>query len=382
MNERSIGGWHSLADGSEKFITLNALRVTQRAGAPLYVFGIDGRLIKQITTIDYATRTKDGVLHGYQRGAVKRHIQEIFDYLSTKEALLPNSIVVALDHRVKFQALPGAINSEWGTLGQLAIPLPQSGADKRAAWIIGGQQRVTALARLDPKKLFPVVVVGVQTESDKVQREQFVRVNKTKALPRDLVNELLPDIETVLPRDLDKRRVATKVLELARYDKASPFFGRIRGLGAADEGANISQAAVLTVIQNSVRKKGVLYNFFDGINNRHDHKAMAKVLSVYFNGVRRTWPEAWAGNPTSSKLVHGVGIVSLGHLMDRVMLEVNVGSPRAAAAVAHRLERLKKRCAWTSGKWPVLGCSWNELQNTSQDKTRLTDLLIKLYEKG
>ena len=78
--------------------------------------------------------------------------------------ILPNAIVVALNNEVTFQALPGTQRSEWGTFGWLEIPLPRSDVDKRVAWIVDGQQRATALARLDPTKKFPVVVVGFQTE--------------------------------------------------------------------------------------------------------------------------------------------------------------------------------------------------------------------------
>lgn len=346
------------------------------------MFGLDGRMVWQIASVSYAERTEEGVLHGYQRPSVKRHIQEILEYLSSGSALLPNAIVVALDQRVTFEPLKNIQTSDWGTFGRLAIPLPRTSADKKAAWIVDGQQRATALAKLDPTRHFPIPIIGFQSSSATVQREQFLRVNKTKPLPRDLLIEILPEIESELPRELGKRRVASKVLQLTRFDRESPFFRRIRGLGANSEGANISQAAVLSVIQNSIRKKGVLYDHYDVATGKYDYKAMARVLRVYFEGVRRTWPAAWDGHPTTSRLVHGVGIVALGHLMDRVMLEVDSASPKAAFVVANRLNCIAKRCAWTSGRWPVLHCQWNELQNTSQDKSRLTDYLLKTYVGG
>ena len=81
------------------------------------------------------------------------------------------------------------------------------------------------------------------------------------------------------------------------------------------------------------------------------------------------------------RLVHGVGIVAPGHLMDRVIHEVDVSSSRAGSMVANRLEPIMDRCAWTAGRWPVLDCAWNELQNTSQDKARLTEYLLKKYKR-
>jgi DGQHR domain-containing protein len=362
-------------------IEVNALRIEQRKDVPVYVFGVEGRLVHQLATVSYANRNKDGVLSGYQRREVSSHINDILNYLSQGTPLLPNAIVIAFDERVRFAPLNGTLSSEWGTFGKLEIPLPKNLSETKAGWIVDGQQRVTALAKLKPGRSFPVVVVAFQSPSQFLQREQFLLVNKTKPLPRDLLNEILPDISTVLSKDLEFRRVASKVVQLLRFDPDSPFYRRIRGLGEQSESHNISQAALLSVIQTSIRKKGILFDLVDGKTKRHDSKGMARVVNVFFEGVRRTWPNAWEGNPKISRLVHGVGIVALGHLMDRVMQEVDARSPRAASMVANRLEGMRQRCAWTSGRWPVLACAWNELQNTSQDKARLTEYLLKEYKR-
>ncbi len=365
---------------SDKHLTLNALRVEQRKDTPIYVFGVEGRVVSHIASVSYAKRNREGVLDGYQRGAVSGHINAILAYLSSASPLLPNAIVLALEPSVSFTPIPGAKRSEWGTFGVLRVPLPKSSADSKPAWIVDGQQRATALAKMDPKRSFPVVVVGFQSSSKAVQREQFVLVNKTKPLPRDLLHEILPEVEAPLSRDLERRQVAARVLKLVRFDPRSPFHGRIRGLGSADEvAANISQAALISVIQGSIKARGSLYNYCDALKKKYEYDGMAKVIVAYFEGVRRTWPGAWEGSPKTSRLVHGVGMVALGALMDRVMADVDLDSSKAAAMAASRLARIGDRCAWTKGRWPVLGCAWNELQNTSQDKARLTDYLLKAY---
>ena len=85
--------------------------------------------------------------------------------------------------------------------------------------------------------------------------------------------------------------------------------------------------------------------------------------------------------PRSSRLVHGVGIVALGGLMDLIMTEMDYTKSRAVHSVVHRLKRIRKRCSWTEGRWPVLRCEWDVLQNTSQDKRRLEQYLIDEYKK-
>jgi len=367
---------------SRRHLTLNAMRIKQSRDIPIYVFGMEGRVLHQIATISYAERSKDGTLTGYQRGAVKTHIAEILEYLNQDGAILPNSIVVALDDSVRFEPLGRVAPSEWGTFGKLIIPLPKTSADKKPGWIVDGQQRATALAQMNPNKSFPVVVTAFQASSPGIQRDQFLLVNKTKPLPRDLLNEILPEVRAKLPRTLERQRVAATVLTRLRFNEDSPFAGRIRGLGGEGEGHNISQAALIAVILNSLRKKGVLFDHYDGDGKKHRYEAMARILNVFFEGVRRTWPRAWNNSPHSSRLVHGVGLVSLGDVMDRLMHDVDTTSPKAASVVASRLGPLKARCAWTKGKWPGLGCKWNELQNTSQDKARLAAYLLKQYTRS
>ena len=165
-----------------------SLRVEQRDDTPLYVFGVNGRLIRHFATVSFAKRSADGVLIGYQRARVATHIAQIAKYLSQQDALLPNAIVIAFNGAVTFSATAGGIRSRWGTPGTLSIPLPGAGEEK-SGLIVDGQQRVSALAQLPADRQFPVVVVGFSSDSADLQREQFALVNKTKPLPRDLLNE-------------------------------------------------------------------------------------------------------------------------------------------------------------------------------------------------
>lgn len=362
-------------------LKVNALRVEQRPDVPMYVFAVNGRLISQFAAIDPAERTGEGVLIGYQRERVARHIAEIYGYLHEPDALLPNAIVLAIDGPIEFVASPGVIRTEWGTPGRLAISLPGPGAQK-PAFIVDGQQRVSALAELPHDRVFPVVIVAFQSPTIDLSREQFVLVNRTKPLPRDLLNELLPHIDTVLPRGMRLRQASASVLELLRYDRESPFYERIRGVGGSAPGCNISQAAVLAVIETSIRKGGVLADYYVGSEEEADDVAsMATAMSVYYRAVSRVWPYAWEGSPRTSRLVHGVGIYSTGRLLDLVMREVDANAPRAIHSVERRLRRIENRCAWTEGRWPSLRIWWNDLQNTSQDKRRLSTYLCEEYQR-
>ena len=235
-----------------------------------------------------------------------------------EDAILPNAIVVAFDDDVRFVPERGVVRSEWGTPGRLEIPVPRLGEPKPGL-IVDGQQRVSALALLAPTRQFPVIVVSFVAPSDALQREQFVLVNKTKPLPRDLLNELLPHVSTTLPKPWQLRRVAASVLELLRFDRDSPFYGRIRGIGRSNEGASISQAALIEVVEKSIRRGGVLAPLYDPATSTGEVAAMSRIMKVFFSGVERVWPYAWHGSPWTSRLVHGVGITAMGVLMDEVM---------------------------------------------------------------
>lgn len=367
-------------DAKRIILQFAALRVEQRQDVPLYIFGVNGRLIHQFATVNFAERTVDGVLSGYQRARVEGHIAQIRAYLAHEDALLPNAIVVAFNSNVNFVACEGVTNSRWGTPGTLFVPLPLP-REAKPGLIVDGQQRVSALAQLPPERQFPVVVVSFSSPSPDLQLEQFVLVNKTKPLPRDLLNELLPHVRSeVLPRPWRMRRISTAVLEILRFDSRSPFYGRIRGMGTSGEGGNISQAAVLSVIEGSIRRRGVLEACIPVDSGIPDFNAMADIMLTYFHGVANVWPYGWNESPWTSRLTHGVGIVALGYLMDVIMSEVDHTRPRAISAVEHRLSRIAERCAWTEGWWPKpLNCAWDQLQNTSQDKRRLADYLLREY---
>ena len=345
-------------------LVVNALKINQRSDVPFFVFGVNGRLIKQFATVQHAHRVNNGKLKGYQREKVGRHIDEILDFLKQSDSFLPNAIVISFDKQIKFNALPGLVPSNWGTFGKLTIPY---GGRKKPGFIVDGQQRTTALAQLNPNRNFPVVVTAFQSPNETVEREQFVLVNKTKPLPRDLLNELLPHVDTYLPKGMRLKKIAASVLQELRFNTDSPFSGRIIGLGAGGESCNISQNAVIEVVLNSL-KQGVLSEFSGATIEETDVNSAAKVLALYFKGVQKVWPTAWEGSPKTSRLVHGVGIFAVGRLMDTVMETINIESTRALGSIRNRLGSIRDKCRWTSGRWPTLRCEWNELQNTSQDK--------------
>ena len=125
-------------------------------------------------------------------------MQEITEYLDGDQVLFPNPIIIALPTTVRFACSRGRGNDDrCAVAGTLKIPFP-NGDGKKPGWIVDGQQRALALAH-SRRQDFPVPVNAFITNSVELQRDQFLRINNTKPLPRGLVTELLPEISTPLP---------------------------------------------------------------------------------------------------------------------------------------------------------------------------------------
>src|SRR5262245_49443530 len=192
--------------GGNRFVRRRALRIEQNPARPLYVFTLTGEEISRVADIDRVRRSEQGRLLGYQRAAVRRHIRNIADYLDSSDVLLPNSLVFALSRGVRFKGARGPkVGDSYTSAGTIEIPIPRNGGP-RPAWIVDGQQRAIALSRCR-RKDFPVVVNAFVADGVAIHREQFLRVNSTKPLPRGLITELLPEVDGVLPARLASRRV-------------------------------------------------------------------------------------------------------------------------------------------------------------------------------
>jgi hypothetical protein len=82
-------------------------------------------------------------------------------------------------------------------------------------------------------------------------------------------------------------------------------------------------------------------------------------------------------------LVHGVGIVALGFVMDDITDRLSSSDDvPSATAFESELECLVDVCAWTRGFWDF-GLrerrTWNALQVTPRDIAELTDFLLRHY---
>ena len=77
--------------------------------------------------------------------------------------------------------------------------------------------------------------------------------------------------------------------------------------------------------------------------------------------------------------MHGVGIKSMGILMDRIMGNVHPNDENIENHIQKYLKIIKPHCAWTNGNWELLeGIPWNGLENTPGHVKLLSNMLIRL----
>jgi DGQHR domain-containing protein len=346
-------------------LKLPALEIQQGKNRKLYSFAVDGKHLHDFCTVSRVSR-QEGEMNGYQRPEVVSHITQIRDYLESEEAILPNAIVVAVDSRVSFRH-SGRISDD-RIAGTIEIPLDN---DNPVGWIVDGQQRAAALRDADVEN-FNVCVVAFVCDGVRQQRQQFILVNSTKPLPSGLIHELLPLTDGVLPARWRKKKYPSELLQRLNHDDDSPFKSLIR-TPTNPEGV-IADNSVLKMLQNSITDGALFYS--------DDVVEHLSLLKNFWGAVADVFRDAWGMNPRKSRLMHGVGIVSMGFIMDAILAIQRQPAKFSTQQFTLELKTLQSVCRWTQGAWEFAESdhvSWNALQNVDRDIQRLTNYLVRRY---
>jgi DGQHR domain-containing protein len=362
-----------------------ALSIRQCDDHELFIFCLTADEILEVADVSRVSRSSAGELIGYQRPEVQRHVQEILEYLDGEHVLFPNPIILALSSKVRFRHSRGPnVSDGLASAGVLEIPLPGP-SDPKPAWIVDGQQRALALSRTRHKNL-PVPVNAFVADTVAVQRDQFLRVNNTQPLPRGLVTELLPEVDSPLSPRLALRKIPSALCDLLNREPDSPFFGLIRRTSSSKEerrAAVVTDTSIVNMLQESlVSTSGCLFPYRNIATGETDMDGIWATLVLYWSAVRDAFPEAWGKAPAHSRLMHGAGIRAMGRLMDRVMSTVDAKAPSAAGQVQADLALVAPICRWTEGEWEPIGLAWNEIQNVPKHVRTLSNVLIRTYIKA
>ncbi|MEH3135985.1 MAG: DGQHR domain-containing protein DpdB [Mycolicibacterium neoaurum] len=341
----------------------------------IYCFAVDGKRLLDFTAVSRVKRSNDGQLNGYQRPEVMNHIRAIRRYIESPEAMLPNAVVLAFDSRVHFVPARRRSPVDYSCAGELVIPVDETLPDEeKPALLVDGQQRAAAIRDAEVAE-FPVAAVAFIASDADEQRSQFILVNNTKPLPKGLIHELLPDSSGYLPPKYARRKLPALVMTRLNVDSDSPFRGAIATPTSPD--GYIKDNSVLKMIENSLYD-GALYQYRDPEDGSGDIEQMVLHLKIFWSLVEATWPIEWKLIPRKSRLTHGVGVQSMGYVMD-ALTEGHVADALPDIGIDTSLTSLCDVTAWCSGTWDLAPDDqrrWNGLQNTPNDIKLLTNALL------
>jgi len=123
------------------------------------------------------------------------------------------------------------------------------------------------------------------------------------------------------------------------------------------------------IIKDSIIQKMIEASIKDGALRccanieQFDFEGALNILNTYWTTVKTVFPNAWALPPKNSRLSHGVGISSLGSIMDLLHQIQQEDNAREI------LQSISTYCAWTEGYWEINGeqIAFNTPQNLSRD---------------
>ena len=182
---------------------------------------------------------------------------------------------------------------------------------------------------------------------------------------------------------MSARKLPSALVDMLNQDAESPFHELVRRPSTEPSkrtGAVVTDNSLVLAIEESLNSpSGILFPYRNLATGTTDTIGIRLLLITYWSAVRETFPDAWSLPATQSRLMHGIGIRSMGRLMDRVMVNIDVAKPDARLKVITELRRIEPVCHWTSGTWETLRIDWNDLQNTPRHISTLSNYLVRAY---
>jgi DGQHR domain-containing protein len=367
--------------GRRRLLHLPALEIQQGPNRRVYTFAVDGKELPDIATVARIRRDSSTKLHGYQRPENLAHVGAIRRYLdSDPSPMLPNAIVIAFDERVRFRGKKTSDPDQPSYVrhGTITIPIVSDEEDK-PGFIVDGQQRSAAIrdSRLDN---FPVCVTAFIADTHADQRSQFILVNSTKALPKGLIHELLPEASGALPASLMVRQLPATLVERLNFADDSALHRMIQT--PTNPNGLIKDNSMLRMLENSL-SNGALFPY-RGDTGGPNFGYMLSILNNFWGAVAQVFPDAWNKPPRRSRLMHGVGIIGMGVLMDEIShVRGSTDDLVSGDEFAADLKAIADDCRWTEGVWPFEDGprAWNGVENTAKDIARLQQYLLTCYDR-
>lgn len=251
-------GFHIILQ--QKPYKVDAIQIRQHLrGRKMWIFSMEPR---KLLNLAYVFRKGASDPDAYQRLLDPIRLLRIGDFLSGKNSMLANNIIVAFDTKVQFKN------------GKLFIP-----AKTCSAWIVDGQHRLYGFCKIDKKMAkekkkkilttFKLPVVGIKTDP-RLQAQLFTVINsEQRRINRNLLLDLCDylDLEPE-PGILERIRIVKK---LATVDT---FKGKLKILPRIEKGTiTLATLVDYSKFKKLVRNLGkssysVINNFFKAVKDK------------------------------------------------------------------------------------------------------------------
>jgi len=267
---------------------------------------------------------------GFQRPIVVERVNSIRDFLTTPNAIFPNSIIVSLasEYIEKWEEA-----TKGSPLSTLTIK-----DEPNALTIIDGQHRTAALDSA-PEDFFVILTIFIDLDIIK-SAEIFAKINSTqKAVNPSISYQLFGYAETRSPQ-----KTAHDIASVLNTREGSPFYQRLKMLGTKDEwtSGDLSQATFSKYLMSLYCNKpqqdenAILRNedikMYSGyplrilFKNKDDNKIL-KIFWEYFYIIASTWPEQWNKQNQNSIIIKTTGYVSFIQILKKLLLDEIISPP-------------------------------------------------------
>jgi hypothetical protein len=174
--------------------------------------------------------------------------------------------------------------------------------------------------------------------------------------------------------------MASALTQRLNFDRNSSLYRQIH-LHTNPDG-KIANNAIQRVIMTS-RAHGALRILAQAADG--DEKCF-EFVSDFYRAVQAVFSKDWVGlSPKTSRLVHSVGIISMGRVME---VAFQICQARHFGDFCGILEGIRDQTHWTQGRW-IIGNSdnlreraWNEFQSTHPDIQMMSDHLDRLVRQS
>lgn len=291
-----------------------ATRIKQKSHK-LYVFAMTSEELGPLT---YVTPRSQDSPDEIQRILSPKRAKEIGEYIQDELSLFPNAIVLSLDDEVEIH--------ETADDGAVTIVFPTH--DGKHAYILDGQHRLSGFEHSKGVN-FELPVVALHNADEALRAKIFADINSKQMQVSDVHLLGLYYQIKALPHE---EAATVDVIEALAADTDSPLKDRVKRF---DDQKN-------TWVKNVALKRWIgPHTQSGGALSAKTPSEQATIFKRYFEGIERTWPEAWGQSKHALTKPFGLEIMCAAFRAAKGRVDLNAGRQYTAENFADQLAVLK-----------------------------------------